>query len=140
MTDAELASKLHRDLQGLALEAGWATAATLDQPQGHYSDLIADAKADVGVTIWAAASAAQIKRVRQLALLACLDRLELHFATLTDLKVGQREERLSQIGAAVARARAGGSRGAGTAAAVGFTLRRGPAVDYSAGEGDASDA
>ena len=92
------------------------------------------------MTDWDDATAAQVRRVRQLALLGCLDRLELHFATLTDLKVGQRDEKLSQIGAAVARARAGGSRSGGTSAAVGFTLRRGPAIDYTAGEGDATDA
>jgi hypothetical protein len=139
MTDADLAAKLHRDLSALATEAGWSPAATTGQDQGHYTDPIADAKADVGVTDLSAATAGQRRRVRQLALLACLDRLELYFATLADLAVGQRDEKLSQIGAAVARAR-GTLRSAGTAAAVGFTLKRGPATDYAAGEGDLADA
>lgn len=136
MTDADLAARLHRDLAALAADAGWATTATTGQAQGHYSDPIADAKADVGVSDLATATVAQQKRVRQLALGICLERLELHYAAQVDLRVGQREERLSQIGAQLARIRASAP-AAGGGVGRGATIRRGPAVDYSAGAGDA---
>jgi hypothetical protein len=135
MTDADLAQRLHRDLAALAADAGWSPAATEGQPQGHYSDPIADACADVGVADLAAATVVQRKRVRQLALSACLERLELHYAAQADLKVGQRDEKLSQISAALGRIRASAP-AAGGGVAQGFTLRRGPAVDYTTGGGD----
>lgn len=135
MTAAELAQRLHRDLAALAADAAWSPTATTGQAQGHYTDPIADAMADVGLDDLADATAAQLKRVRQLALGACLERLELHYAAVTDLKVGQRDEKLSQIGAALTRIRASAP-AAGGGVARGVTIRRGPAVDYSTGEGD----
>lgn len=136
MTDAELAARLHRDLAQMAADAGWATAATEGQALGHYTDLVADAKEAVGVEDLAAATATQRRRVRLAALGGCLERLERHYATLTDITVGQRDEKLSQIAAAIGRLRAAGATG-GSSVGQGFTLKRGPAVDYSAGEGDA---
>lgn len=135
MTADELAQRLHRDLAALAADARWSPAATEGQAQGHYTDAISDAIADVGLEDLADATHAQLKRVRQLALGACLERLELRYAAMTDLKVGQRDEKLSQIGAALSRIRASAP-AAGGKVAVGFTLRRGPARDYSTGGGD----
>lgn len=136
MTDAELAARLHRDLAQLATDAGWSTVATTGQALGHYTDAVADAKEALGLDDLADATPAQRKRVRQLALGACLERLERHYATLVDIDVGQRSERLSQIAGAIARLRAASATGGG-AVAQGLTIRRGAAVDYTAGEGDA---
>jgi hypothetical protein len=136
MTDAELAQRLHRDLAALAADAAWSPTATEGQALGHYTDPIADAKADVGVSDLSAATASQAKRVRQEALRACLERLELHYAAVTDLRVGQRDEKHSQIAQALGRLRASATSSGGSGA-VGFTLRRGPARDYTTGGGDA---
>ncbi len=135
MTADELAQRLHRDLAALAADARWSPDPTDGQAQGHYTDPISDALGDVGLGDLADASAGQLKRVRQLALGACLERLELHYAAVTDLKVGQRDEKLSQIGTALSRIRASAP-AAGGGVAVGFTLRRGPARDYTTGGGD----
>lgn len=135
MTADELAQRLHRDLAALAADAGWSPTATEGQAQGHYTDALSDALAEVGLDDLADATTAQGKRVRQLALGACLARLELHYAAVTDIKVGQRDEKLSQIGAALSRIRASAP-AAGGGVGVGFTIRRGPAVDYTTGDGD----
>jgi hypothetical protein len=136
MTADELAQRLHRDLAALAGDAGWSPTATDGQAQGHYTDPIADALAEVGLDDLADASTAQLKRGRQLALGACLERLELHYAAVTDIKVGQRDEKLSQIGTSLSRIRASAP-AAGGGVGVGFTIKRGAAVDYSTGGGDA---
>lgn len=133
MTDAELAARLSRELNSLAEEADWSTEATTGQPQGSYSDAIADAKEAVGISDLTTATAAQLKSIKRLALLACYDRLMNYYATLTDITVGPRKEELSQLLGAVERAR----QATVGRVAVGFTIRRGPAVDYTTGGGDA---
>jgi hypothetical protein len=135
MSASDLAARLARDLGSLASDAGWSAEATSGQPQGHYTDAIADAMDDIGVDDLAEATPAHLRRVRQAALLTCLERLELYYATLTDIRVGQRDEKLSQIASAIGRIREAAHL-AGTSVAKGVRLRRGPAVDYTAGEGD----
>lgn len=136
MTEAELAARLSRDLNSLASEAEWTTTGSGDQPQGSYTDAIADAKAAADVDDLTTATAAQIVSIRRTALLACYDRLVNYYATLVDITVGPRQERLSQLLGAVERAR----QASVGRVAQGVTIRRGPAVDYTAGGGDDSDA
>lgn len=135
MTEVELATRLHRDLTALATEAGWSVTATTGQSYGSYTDAIVDAKTDAGVTgDLADATAAQLATVRSASLQACLVRLELHFAAYADLKVGERDEKLSQLRGALASARA--NIGGGGATATSFRLRRGKQVDYTTSTGD----
>src|SRR5262245_36895344 len=90
MTEADLMNRLVRDLGPLAVDAQRSTTATSDQPQGSYSDPIADAKEGAGVTaaLSTVTAVATIRLIRRLALLACLERLELHYATLVDTTTG----------------------------------------------------
>ena len=139
MTEADLAARLHRDLSALATEAEWSVTATTGQAYGSYTDPIADAKTEIGVSgdLDDATDAQQIA-VRQAALRVCLDRLELHFTTYTDLRVGERDEKLSQIRTALAAARLALSVAGGIAR--GLTIRRGPQIDYTTHDGDETDA
>ena len=105
MTENDLAARLHRDLGALAADAGWSPAATDGQPQGHYSDPIADALEAAGLTTLASATAAQLRAIRRTALGVCLDRLEIHYAQAVDVTGDGLNEALSQIGQAIARAR-----------------------------------
>lgn len=106
MTNAALAARLHRDLGWLATEAEWSTTSDdEDQPQGHYTDPIEDALEAEGVESLADATAAERKAVRRVALLGCLDKLEIHFAALVDTTLGPRADRMSQISEAIGRIR-----------------------------------
>jgi hypothetical protein len=108
MTEAELAARLARDLGPLAADASWSAAAALGQAQGHYTDPIADAKDDAGVTddLSDVTEMDALRLIRRLALLACLERLELHYATLVDTSTGgdsgsQIVQKLSQVRQAI---------------------------------------
>src|SRR5215831_15916867 len=113
ITETELMNRLVRDLGPLAVDAQWSTTATGDQPQGSYSDPIADAKEGAGLNaaLSTVTAAATITLVRRLALLACLERLELHYATLVDTTSGGDSgdtitQKLSQVRVAVGQVRA----------------------------------
>src|SRR6266508_4166666 len=112
MTDAELMNRLVRDLGPLAVDAQWSTTATSDQPQGSYSDPIADAQEGAGVVgdLADVTASATLTLVRRLALLACLERLELHYATLVDTTTGGDAgtavtQKLSQVRTAIGQVR-----------------------------------
>lgn len=106
MTEQALAARLHRDLGQLAIDAGWTTDASADQPQGNYSDPIADAKETAGIAgDLAAAPATAVQKVRRLALGVCFDRLALHYTTAVDHSEDGMSENLSQILINIERAR-----------------------------------
>jgi hypothetical protein len=136
MTENELAGRLHRDLGALACDAQWATTATDDQPQGHYTDPIADALEAAGLTSLADATAAQLKVIKRVALGLCLDRLEIHYAQAVDITGDGLSQALSQISANIDRVRKTliGS------VAVGVNLRgyRRPDYDVNVGNEDYS--
>ena len=113
MTEADLMNRLVRDLGPLAVDAQWSTTATAGQPQGSYSDAIADAKEGAGVSgdLADAVTSATLTLVRRLALLACLERLELHYASLVDTTTGGDSgdtitQKLSQVRQAIGQVRA----------------------------------
>jgi hypothetical protein len=148
MTEAELAARLVRELGPLAVDAGWSADATAGQPEGHYSDPIADAKEAIGIAgalASAELTAAQLGELRDRALLACLERLELHYATLVDTSTGQGEgsqaQKLSQVQAAIAGVRARVDRKVATrveqpGSARGASIRGRARPDYTVGGGD----
>ncbi len=113
MTEADLMNRLVRDLGPLAVDAQWSTTAGVDQPQGSYSDPIADAKVGAGVSgdLADVTASATLVLVRRLALLACLERLELHYVTLVDTASGGEAggsvtQKLSQVRTAIGQVRA----------------------------------
>lgn len=136
MTDLELATRLHRDLSALATEAGWSVAATPDQALGSYTDPIADAKTQLGMSDLSLATNQQLRQLRRLALAACLDRLDTYYATLVDIRVGERDEKLSQLRASLPQLRASliGR------VAIGMRLPSRTYPDYDPASGDAADA
>jgi hypothetical protein len=151
MTEIELAARLARELGPLATDAGWSSAATTDQPQGHYSDPIADAKEAMAITgdlSDATLTAAQAIELRDRALLGCLERLELHYATKTDTQIGaggdSQAQKLSQVQAAIAKVRArvdakvaaAYARATDRSSAQGVSIRGRRRPDYTVGGGD----
>src|SRR5262245_40047065 len=153
MTEADLMNRLVRDLGPLSVDASWSTTATAGQPQGSYSDPISDAKEVAGVDSDLAdvVTSATLILVRRLALLACLERLELHYATLVDTTSGGDSgdtitQKLSQVRQAIGQVRSqlaasvttSTTAGASTSptTARGFNLRgkyRRPDYDVDAG-------
>ncbi len=138
MTPAELALRLERDLQALASDAAWSTAASTGQPEGHYSDPIADAMSDAGVSDLTTATAAQLKTIRTAALGGCLDRLERHYATLVDTAQGSLSQKLSQTFAAISLLRERISDPPANTAntAIGANVRGRRRPDYTLGSGN----
>lgn len=138
MTPAELAQRLERDLQALATDAEWTATPSAGQPEGHYSDPIADALSDAGVSDLPTATAAQLKAIRLAALGGCLDRLERHYATLVDTAAGSLSQKLSQTFAAISllrqRISAPPADIANTATGANLRGRRRP--DYTLGSGN----
>ncbi|HEY3233016.1 MAG TPA: hypothetical protein VGJ87_27540 [Roseiflexaceae bacterium] len=158
MIEADLMNRLVRDLGPLAVDAQWSTTATSDQPHGSYSDPIADAKAGAGVVgdLADVTAAATLTLVRRLALLACLERLELHYATLVDTTTGGDSgdtitQKLSQVRQAIGQVRtqlaasvtSATSAGTATSAptmAQGLNLRGRRRPDYDVDAGNSTDA
>ncbi len=138
MTPAELAARLHRDLATLAVDAEWNTSASTGQPEGHYSDPIADAMSDAGVSDLTTAAPAQLKAIRTAALGGCLDRLERHYATLVDTAQGSLNQKLSQTFAAISQLRERISQPSANTAntATGANLRGRRRPDYTLGSGN----
>ncbi|MBK9709716.1 MAG: hypothetical protein IPO81_00015 [Kouleothrix sp.] len=152
MTETDLMQRLARDLGPLALDAQWSTTATSEQPYGSYSDALADAKEGAGIAgdLSAVTSSATLALVRRLALLACLERLELHYATLVDTTTGGDAgeavtQKLSQVRTAIGQVRATLAAAVATAAAAptaspttarGVNLRGRRRPDYDVGGGN----
>jgi hypothetical protein len=156
MTEAELMNRLSRDLGPLAVDAQWSTAAYSGQPQGSYSDAIADAKEAAGVVgnLPAVTDGPTVVLVRRLALLACLERLELHYASLVDTTTtagaaGEAvTQKLSQVRAAIGSVRTALVATVAAASAetqdlaslptkaTGFNLRGRRRPDYDVGTGN----
>jgi hypothetical protein len=150
MNESELAQRLARDLGPLAVDAVWSVDAADGQPQGSYSDGVADAKQAAGVVgdLSGVTDPAALALVRQLALRACLERLELHYATLVDTMTGGETtvtQRLSQVRQAIAQVRqslaaaisAGAAPPASPTKATGLNLRGRRRPDYDVGSGNA---
>ncbi len=153
MTEIELALRLARELGPLAVDAGWSAGTTTGQPEGHYSDPIADAKAAmdiIGDLVDATLTSAQAIELRDRALLGCLERLELHYATKTDSTVSaglggdSLAQKLSQVQAAISKVRArvdakvaaAFQRATDRSSAQGVTIRGRSRPDYTVGGGD----
>ena len=105
-TRTALAQRLARDLGPLASDADWSLDPAGDQTEGSYTDAISDGLAAAGVVSLEAATASQVEAVRVAALGSALTRLEFWWAAQVDLKVGQRDEKLSQISKALRTLRA----------------------------------
>lgn len=109
MDRATLAQIVHRRLRGLATDAGLSFAAVGDQPEGDYTDAIDQALRSLGL-IDPETGALDISLAttdQENALISSvtgelLTQLQLHYATLVDIKAGERDEKLSQIRAAIA--------------------------------------
>lgn len=147
MTEAELATRLARELGPLATDAEWSTTASAGQAYGSYTDAIDDAMTDCAVSgSLNAASLALQRAVRWSALLACLERLELHYSTLVDSASGQGEggstQKLSQVRATITQVRkrladrAEAQTGRQTRKATGATVRGIGRLDYTLPDGD----
>jgi hypothetical protein len=156
MTEADLMNRLVRDLGPLAVDAQWSTTAGTGQPQGSYSDPISDAKEGAGVSgdLSAVTTTATLVLVRRLALLACLERLELHYATLVDTTTGGDSgdtitQKLSQVRQAIGQVRAQLATSVttptmtaattATTKATGFNLRGRRRPDYDVNTGNSTD-
>lgn len=110
MNRATIAATVHRKLGALATDASLSTTASGDQTEGSYTDAIDAALRQLGAydpdtealdaTLVPIALHNTLLRVVEGEM---LDRLQRHYALLTDRKVGSRDEKLSQIGAALAR-------------------------------------
>ena len=149
MTEAELAARLSRDLGPLAEDANWSATATAGQAQGHYTDAIADAKAVLGVDgalADAVMNGNQLLELAARALLACLERLEIHYTSLVDSSAGTgagaQQQKLSQVQAGIARVRTRlaaavhAQSSVASAPATGANVRGQKRPDYSLGEGN----
>lgn len=117
-TRVDIAEIVHRRLRGLATDAGLSFATTGNLTEGDYTDAISAALRSVGavdpdtdVIDVALITTATLDTVIGQTSSEMLSQLELHYATLTDIKVGPREEKLSQIRTAIAAisGRTGGS-------------------------------
>jgi hypothetical protein len=142
MTEAELAARMARELGPLAVDAAWSVVATAGQAQGHYTDPISDAKEALSIEgnlADAELTGVQTRELRDRALLACLERLELHYATLVDTSTGQGEaqqqQKLSQVRTGITQLRTRLDRRI-DAAATGVVIRGRSRPDYTIPEGD----
>ena len=138
VTRAEVAARVHRKLAGLASDAGLVTIASGAQTEGDYTDAIdaglravgaIDAETDLPDE--RALTAAAVDTLLDAVEREVLERLQRHYAVLTDLRVGDRDEKFSQIGGAIARL-TGASSASGPGKVVVRTLRR-EARDYELG-------
>jgi|FLYN01.1.fsa_nt_gi hypothetical protein len=136
-TRAELAAMVHRKLGQLATDASLSTTASGDQTEGSYTDAIDAGLRSVGA-IDPETDLADVRWLDAGLLDTCLDaierevleRLQRHYAVLTDIKVGERDEKLSQIGAAIAKLTGSGRPGGGKVVVRGLRRR---ADDYEFG-------
>lgn len=135
-TRAEIAAIVHRKLGGLASDASLSTTASGEQTEGSYTDAI-DAglrslgalDADTDLPDIRALEAGQLDTLLGLVEGEALALLQRHYATLTDIRVGERDEKLSQISAQIAKLKPSGGAGGGGGRIVIRTLTR-EAVDY----------
>ncbi len=137
MTRAELAKRLERELGPLASDAGWKVTGTSGQTEGQYTDAIADALELTGVADLTTATVGQRMQIRQLALGACLARLERHYAALVDTVEGPVSQKLSQVRLAIAELRKGSSAASGRQVVMTTLVRA--ADEYTLGYGTVTD-
>lgn len=109
MNRATLAATCHRRLRALATDANLSPAANGLQTEGDYTDAIDAALRALGMvhpeTGELDISTAPIEQHNALieaTTREMLTQLQLHYAALTDIKIGDREEKLSQIRSAIA--------------------------------------
>jgi hypothetical protein len=138
LSRSELAARVHRKLDALATDASFSTTTSGAQTEGSYTDAV-----DAGLrAVGAIDVETNLPDVRYLdagLLDSCLDAIERemleraqrHYAALTDIKVGDRDEKLSQIAKTIGALSAGGQGGA-RGKVVMRTLRR-EANDYELG-------
>lgn len=110
MTRANLAARVARKLSALATDAGLDTTAAGDLTEGHYTDAVdaglravgaVDPETDQTDIRWL--DSTTIDTCADLIEREMLERLGRYYATLVDIEAGPRKEKLSQIGAALAR-------------------------------------
>lgn len=121
-TRIELAGIVHRRLRGLATDAGLSTAANGTLTEGDYTDAIGAALRAVGVASAAELTDGNLDQAIGATTREMLLQLELHYAALTDIKAGERDEKLSQIRAALTTINASGRAGASSGAQI--TVRK----------------
>lgn len=145
MTRAQIAAAVHRKLGQLATDAGLSTAESGDQTEGSYTDAIDAALRQLGAydpdTEALDAALVGISSINALLRIVegeMLERLQRHYALLTDIKVGQRDEKLSQIGAALRALAAAGATNRAGAPVIARPLRR-EAYDFELFTADEDD-
>lgn len=138
-TRAELAARVARQLSALAGDAGLSAVASGSQTEGDYTDAIDAGLRAVGAVDEdtdepdvRALDAASLDTALAAIERELLKRLQRYYASVVDLKVGQRDEKLSQIGAALRALTAGGGASGSAGKVVTRTLRR-EARDYELG-------
>lgn len=122
-TRAEIAATVHRRLRALATDAELTTAPSGEQTEGDYTDAVDAAlraagcvDAETDAVDVALVTSANLDAVIAATTREVLIQLAFHYAVLTDIRAGERDEKLSQIGAAV---RALGSSSGGSGASAG---------------------
>lgn len=137
ITRAQLAATIHRRLRGLATDAQLSPAAAGELTEGDYTDAI-DAglrsigaiNADTDALDISLVTTAQLNTLLQLVEADMLRQLQRHYAVAVDLKAGQREEKLSQIGAAIRAMGSSSSGGSGGGGAIVVRPLKREAKDY----------
>lgn len=114
-TRSDLAQTIHRKLAALATDASLSTTANGAQTEGDYTDAVdaglrsagaIDSETDLPDVRWLDATTVDIALdaiEREM-----LKRLQRHYATVVDLKIGPRDEKLSQISKHLASLAGGG--------------------------------
>ncbi len=110
ITRMQLAVKVARKIATLAADAELTTAPNDEGSEGHYTDAVdtglrnlgaIDPATDTPDVRWL--TAAQVSAAVTAIEGEMLERLQRHYATLTDIQVGERNEKYSQIEAAITR-------------------------------------
>jgi hypothetical protein len=140
LTRSQLAAIVHRRLGRLADDAGLTTTAAQGQMEGSYTDAIDAALRSLGAASIDDVATAHVNALIALVEAEMLSRLERHYALETDYQQGALSQKLSQIRAGIQSIREAVAADVTTRASGagrGITIKRGPAVDYTAGGGDA---
>lgn len=139
ITRAQLAARVARKLSALASDASLSSTASGALTEGDYTDAIDAGCRAVGAVNpetdqpdvrWL--DSGTIDTATELVQREMLQRLQGYYTSLTDIKVGPREEKLSQIASAIARMASGSAAGGGSRKVVTRALGR-RADDYEMG-------
>lgn len=136
ITRASIAATVHRGLRALATDAALSTAAG-EQTEGDYTDAIDAALRSIGAVDVdtdlpdvSLVTSAQLNTLLQLAEAHILRQLQRHYAVAVDLRTGQRDEKFSQVAAALRALSGSSSSGGGGGGAIVVRPLKREAKDY----------